>query len=145
MIVIAISASVFEFNQQESRKVGCDSFLPKPIQRVELLEKLQVHLGLEWVYEDQDKAKNIKGEKKSFTNSLNFTSQATIIPPSASELAILLDLAMRGNLISIAERSVELEKIDEKLQPFASHLYQLAKGFKGKQILEFLQKYFGAI
>ncbi|MCC5651420.1 AAA family ATPase [Nostoc sp. XA013] len=145
VIVIAISASVFEFNQQESRKVGCDGFLPKPIQRVELLEKLQVHLELEWIYEDQSKAKKIKHENNSLTNSLQLASQATIIPPSASELAILLDLAMRGNLISIAERSVELEKIDEKLQPFASHLYQLAKGFKGKQILEFLQKYFGAI
>ncbi|MBD0386387.1 MAG: response regulator, partial [Nostoc sp. C3-bin3] len=145
VIVIAISASVFEFNQQESRQVGCDGFLPKPIQKVKLLENLQVHLGLEWVYEDQSKVRKIKDENKSLTNTLHLMSEAPIIPPSASELTILLDLAMRGNLISIAERSVELEKIDEKLQPFASHLYQLAKGFKGKQILEFLKKHFEAI
>ncbi|MDZ8025869.1 MAG: AAA family ATPase [Nostoc sp. DedQUE11] len=145
VIVIAVSASVFEFNQQESRKVGCDDFLAKPIKKPELLEKLQVHLGLEWVYEDKGKVRKMKDEKKSPTNTLHLTSQTLIVPPSASELAILLDLAMRGDLRSIAERAVKLEEIDDELQPFASHLYQLAKGFKGKQILEFLQKYFEAV
>jgi predicted ATPase/signal transduction histidine kinase/DNA-binding NarL/FixJ family response regulator/tRNA A-37 threonylcarbamoyl transferase component Bud32 len=141
VIVVAVSASVFEFDQHESRKVGCDDFLPKPIQKAELLEKLQVHLGLEWVYEDQGKLRNIKDENTSSTNTLRLGSQTPVVPPSASELAILLDLAMRGDLRSIAERAVNLEEMDDELQPFASHLYQLAKGFKGKQILEFLQKY----
>ncbi|MCC5634826.1 AAA family ATPase [Nostoc sp. CHAB 5844] len=139
VVVVAVSASVFEFNQQESRKVGCDDFLPKPIQKAELLEKLQVHLRLEWVYED--KVRKMKDEQKTSINPLHLTSQAAIVPPSRDELAILLDLAMRGDLKSIAERSLKLEELDEELQPFASCLYQLAKGFKGKQILEFLQKY----
>lgn len=54
VVVIAISASVFDFDQQQSREVGCDGFLPKPVRETELLEKLQVHLGLEWVYEQVD-------------------------------------------------------------------------------------------
>jgi signal transduction histidine kinase/DNA-binding NarL/FixJ family response regulator len=141
VIVVAVSASVFEFDQQESRKVGCDDFLPKPIQKAKLLEKLQVHLGLEWVYEDKGKVRKIKDENKSPTTTLHLKSQTPIVPPSASELANLLDLAMRGDLKSIAEQAVKLEEMNEELQPFASHLYQLAKGFKGKQILEFLQKY----
>ncbi|MBD2496615.1 hybrid sensor histidine kinase/response regulator [Nostoc sp. FACHB-280] len=142
-IVIAVSASVFEFNQQESRKVGCDDFLAKPIQRAELLEKLQVHLGLTWVYED--KVRKIKDEHQSSINPLHLTSQASIVPPPADELAILLDLAMRGDLRSIAERTQKLAEHSEELQPFAARLYQLAKGFKGKQILEFLQKYSEAL
>ncbi|MFN6560552.1 MAG: AAA family ATPase [Nostoc sp. ChiSLP01] len=145
VIVIAVSASVFEFDRHESRKVGCDDFLAKPIKKAELLEKLQVHLGLEWVYEEKGNVRKMKDENKSPTNTLHLTSQTLIVPPSASELAILLDLAMRGDLRSIAERAVKLEEIDEELQPFATHLYQLAKGFKGKQILEFLQKYFEGV
>ncbi|MDZ8188921.1 MAG: AAA family ATPase [Nostoc sp. ChiSLP02] len=140
-IIIAVSASVFEFNQQESRKVGCDDFLSKPIKKAELLEKLQIYLGLEWVYEDKGKVREIQDEKKNLTNTLYLASNTAIVPPSASELAILLDLAMRGDLKSIAQRAVILEEMHEELRPFASHLYQLAKGFKGKQILEFLQKY----
>ncbi|WP_235526504.1 hybrid sensor histidine kinase/response regulator [Nostoc piscinale] len=69
VVVIAVSASVFEFNQQESRKVGCDNFLAKPIQKSELLEKLQVHLKLAWVYED--KVRKMKDEQKNF--NLSFT------------------------------------------------------------------------
>ncbi|WP_235526503.1 hypothetical protein [Nostoc piscinale] len=65
--------------------------------------------------------------------------------PSADELKILLDLAMRGDLRSIAERTQKLQEQSEELQPFATRLYQLAKGFKGKQILEFLQKYSEAL
>lgn len=145
VIVIAISASVFEFNQQESRKVGCDDFLPKPIQKAELLEKLQVNLGLEWLYEDKGTVGEIKDENKSSINTLQLSSQTAIVPPSASELALLLDLAMRGDLKSIAEAAVKLQEMNEEWQPFASHLYQLAKGFKGKQILEFLQKYSEAV
>ncbi|MBD2454606.1 AAA family ATPase [Nostoc sp. FACHB-87] len=143
VVVIAVSASVFEFNQQESRNVGCDDFLSKPIQRAELLEKLQVHLGLTWVYED--KVRKIKDAHKSSIDPLQLTSQASIVPPSADELKILLDLAMRGDLRSIAERTQKLQEQSEELQPFATRLYQLAKGFKGKQILEFLQKYSEAL
>ncbi|MBD2593309.1 AAA family ATPase [Nostoc spongiaeforme FACHB-130] len=143
VVVIAVSASVFEFNQQESRKVGCDDFLAKPIQRAKLLEKLQVHLGLTWVYED--KVRKIKDAQKSSIDPLQLTSQASIVPPSADELTILLDLAMRGDLRSIAERTQKLQEKSEELQPFAIRLYQLAKGFKGKQILEFLQKYSEAL
>ncbi|MBH8561863.1 AAA family ATPase [Nostoc sp. CENA67] len=142
VIVIAVSASIFEFNQQESRRVGCDDFLPKPIQKGEILEKLQVHLGLEWVYEDQGKASNINNENETLTNTLNLVDSTSIVPPSARELAILLDLAMRGDLKSITERSVKLQEMADELQPFARHLYQLAKGFKVKQILAFLKNYF---
>ncbi|MBU7585639.1 MAG: AAA family ATPase [Nostoc sp. TH1S01] len=143
VVVIAVSASVFEFNQQESRKVGCDDFLAKPIQKAELLEKLQVHLGLAWVYEN--KVRKMKNEQKSSIHLLHLTSQTSIVPPPADELAILLDLAMRGDLRSIAERTQKLQEQSEELQPFATRLYQLAKGFKGKQILEFLQKYSEAL
>ncbi|NJM69193.1 MAG: AAA family ATPase [Scytonema sp. RU_4_4] len=134
VIVIAISASVFELDQKQSREVGCNDFLPKPIQKAELLEKLQVHLGLEWIYEQQEnqvRAQSIFPVK----------TQDSLVAPPAEELAVLLDLAMRGDLRSIAQRAAKLEELDEQWAPFATHLRQLAKGFKGKQILEFLKQY----
>ncbi|WP_347566387.1 response regulator [Scytonema sp. UIC 10036] len=135
MVVIAVSASVFEFDRQQSQEVGCDDFLPKPIKKAELLEKLKIHLALEWVYEEID-------------NSVQFLTPPSLIadthsfmPPPAEELAILLHLAMKGDLKSIAKRAAELEKWDEQFIPFATHLRQLVEGFKSKQILEFLKKY----
>ena len=136
-VVIAISASVFDFEQKQSREVGCDDFIVKPFQVAELLEKLRVYLGLEWVYEE------IKNERKD-PNDIKVKSQILnkdLIAPPPEEMAILLDLAIRGNLRSIVQRAAKLEELDEKWSPFATHLCQLAKEFKCKQIVTFLKKY----
>ncbi len=133
VVVIAISASVFDFDHQQSRKVGCDGFLPKPVREAELLEKLQLHLGLEWVYEE---AKEVL-----FPQESGLRTQDSLVPPPAEEIATLLDLAMRNDLRGIAKRAVRLEALDRQWGPFATHLCQLAKGFKGKQIREFLKQY----
>ncbi|MGH1395852.1 MAG: AAA family ATPase [Trichormus sp.] len=136
-VVIAISASVFDVEQQQSQEVGCNDFLPKPIQINNLLEKLQFHLNLQWIYQHERKL-SPKPEDDQPHPQIPDSQLAT--PPS-EELTILLDLAMRGNLRAISERTQQLEELDKKLIPFANHLRQLAKGFKGKQILEFLQQF----
>jgi predicted ATPase/signal transduction histidine kinase/DNA-binding NarL/FixJ family response regulator len=145
VVIIAVSASVFEFDQKQSRGVGCDDFLAKPIQIAELLEKLRVHLGLEWVYEEarsnKQQQEDINPKSQIGIIAQEPQEELKFIAPPAKELAILLDLAMRGDLRSIAQKAAELEKLDEKLVSFASHLRQLAKDFKGKKILEFLKKY----
>ena len=165
MVVIAISASVFDFDQQQSRKVGCDDFLPKPVREVDLLEKLQLHLGLEWVYEEKDvdaiapslspegfsKSRvvgRINDQKKNSLHSglcsatlTDLTLQTSLVAPPPEEIATLLDLAMRGDLRGIVKQAARLEALDRQWVPFATHLRQLAKGFKGKQILEFLKQY----
>jgi response regulator RpfG family c-di-GMP phosphodiesterase len=142
VVAIAISASVFDFDRQQSRKVGCDDFLSKPVREAELLEKLRLHLGLEWIYEEKAEVGRIKDENTSLHTS-SFTVQTSIVAPPAEEVAILFDLAMRGDLRGIVDRAAKLEALDRQWVPFATHLRQLAKGFKGKQILEFLKQYQG--
>ena len=50
VIVIAISASVFEDDRSKSLISGCDDFISKPFRIQDLLEKIKEHLGLEWAY-----------------------------------------------------------------------------------------------
>ncbi len=135
VVVIAISASVFDFNQQQSQEVGCNGFLPKPVRQADLLEKLQVHLGLEWVYEEgiAAKATGSQREQESLGES--------IAAPPTEETAVLLDLAMRGDIRGIVERAAHLEGLDKQWVPFATHLRQLAKNFEDEQILEFIKHY----
>jgi signal transduction histidine kinase/CheY-like chemotaxis protein len=52
--IIVSSANVLNFNRQQSLEVGCNDFLPKPIQRDELLRLLQHYLDLAWVTESDD-------------------------------------------------------------------------------------------
>ncbi len=133
VVVIAISASVFDFDHQQSREVGCDGFLPKPVREADLLEKVRVHLGLEWVYEEIDSKVQLSSEYSGLS-----TQDSLVVPP-AQEVATLLDLAMRGDLKGIIQETTRLEELDQQWVPFATHLRQLAKNFKGKQIRQFLK------
>ncbi len=49
--VIALSASTLEIMEKKSLSVGCNLFLPKPIDEEKLLAYLQEFLNLEWVYQ----------------------------------------------------------------------------------------------
>jgi predicted ATPase/signal transduction histidine kinase/DNA-binding NarL/FixJ family response regulator/tRNA A-37 threonylcarbamoyl transferase component Bud32 len=137
-IVIAISASVFEFDQQQSRKVGCDDFLPKPIREDALLQKLQEHLKLEWICENESREFSAERSDNSSTNS---SASSNLLVPPPEEIAIFLDLAMRGDLRAITKRATQLEEANQQWSPFAAHLRQLAKEFKGRQTLEFLKQF----
>jgi signal transduction histidine kinase/DNA-binding NarL/FixJ family response regulator len=137
IVVIAISASVFNFDRQQSQEVGCDDFLPKPIREAELLEKLRLHLGLEWIYEEITN----DSPKQKEVHPPSPISQSQFIVPPAEEVAVLLDMARRGDLRGLAKRATQLEELDQQWVPFATHVRQLAKEFKGKQIREFLKQF----
>jgi CheY-like chemotaxis protein len=147
VVVIAISASVFDFDRQQSREVGCDDFLPKPVREADLLEKLRVYLGLEWVYETSGvgaKPASLLQEsavmdQEPLLNGNQHLTHPEFINLPAQELEILFDLAMMGDLRGIMEQASHLEALDPQWLPLATHLRQLAKSFKGKQILELLK------
>jgi CheY-like chemotaxis protein len=48
--IIAISASAFDFHQQQSQDAGCDDFIAKPFKTDVLMEKLHKYLNLKWIY-----------------------------------------------------------------------------------------------
>ncbi|HEY9615023.1 PAS domain S-box protein, partial [Allocoleopsis sp.] len=154
IVIIATSASVFDYSQHKSREAGCDDFIPKPVQAQQLLEQLRVYLGLEWVYDDlgltriadaelrvaDENLEGFKSNEQPIT-SRSQTENPKLVAPPPEEIAILLDLAKRGNLKRIDEQAARLEQLDERLVPFASELRQLAQGFHVKQIREFLKPY----
>ncbi|MBD2743567.1 hybrid sensor histidine kinase/response regulator [Coleofasciculus sp. FACHB-1120] len=138
VIVIGTSASVFDFDLNKSKEAGCNDFLPKPVRIPELLEKLQLHLGLEWVYEEDENQLETVHKKENYQFKSQ-GSQHSFVAPSAEEISALFDLAMKGDLKGIVERSDQLEELDIKYAPFSGELRQLAKGFQVKKIREFLR------
>jgi hypothetical protein len=64
-----------------------------------------------------------------------------IIPPPPPELAILLDLAMKGDLSSLHKRAVHLKQTDEAFRPFAEKLCQLVDEVNEDQLLALLQRH----
>lgn len=142
VVVVALSASVFDATQQESLGAGCNSFIPKPIQVKQLLERLRLHLGLEWIYDNypgQEAATG--GTGQSILNSSFTVGNSELIPPPLEEITVLFKLAMSGDIGGIIEASTNLKDLDVKYGPFAELVHHKAKGFQIKQIREFLQEY----
>lgn len=143
VVVVAFSASVFDTTQQQSLVAGCNSFIPKPIRVKQLLERLRIHLNIEWIYEDLSEVNSLPNTPDlTAVNSQFFTQNSQLItPPSPEEITSLFKLAMSGDIAGIMELATKLEKFDAKYGPFATQLHQMVKGFQIKQIREFLKQY----
>jgi DNA-binding NarL/FixJ family response regulator len=167
--IIAISASVLEQDQDQSRQAGIDAFLPKPVNWADLAALLQEHLGLEWESLAPAASSEASAEPSSrtFVPSSGRGAQAeglsralsrdrsagdaedrdregiavVLTPPPQEEMDVLIDLALRGNLWAIQERAVSIETLGEQYIPFARKLRELAKGFEEKQIVTLIERY----
>ena len=137
--VIVSSASVFESDRQKSLQAGANDFLPKPIQKDVLLQTLQRHLDLEWVYEQQ--ATPATKARIVIDKATLIPQSHPIIPPSPQDVAILHDLSRKGLINDLLQEIERIEQLDTKFLPFAKTLREYAKGFKLKQIKNFIEEY----
>ncbi|CAN95734.1 two-component hybrid sensor and regulator [Sorangium cellulosum So ce56] len=131
-VIIASSASAFITDQDKSLEAGADDFLAKPLQMDELLEKLQRHLKLEWIYERQDGA----SEEAEPSPSSGVTSTRDVVLPPDEDLKALRDLARKGLVNHIQKYADKLELGDPRLAPFAKHLRELSEDFRLESIEE---------
>ncbi|HDN26558.1 MAG TPA: response regulator [Thioploca sp.] len=134
VVIIAVSASAFDFHQQRSMQAGCNDFLAKPIRAELLLERLREHLNLEWVYEQA--IADTKNEAAE-----HGTNQMPLVGPSAQQAAVLFDLAMIGDIYGICDYVKQLEQSNKQMQPFAQKIYQLANDLKDNDIRQIAQHF----
>nr|MDJ0676853.1 ATP-binding protein [Calothrix sp. MO_167.B42] len=139
LVIIATSASVLPLDQSLSYQVGCHAFLPKPVRFEQLLELLETHLRLEWIYEQDLKIQTKKPEKKQDSA---YPVCDFIIPPQ-QEIAILLDLAMKGDIGEILEKITELEQLNHEFAGFTQKIRLFSESFQEQNLLQCLQEYIG--
>jgi CheY-like chemotaxis protein len=127
VIIIAISASAFEFHKQESQQAGCDDFIVKPFRFKELLSCLQTYLKLVWIYESD----NVEID----------TVTATHHPLTTTQIATLSDLIMMGDFSAILEFSKTLVQTDARHSALDKKIRQLVDPFQKKKLLELIKAY----
>ncbi|MGL6341302.1 MAG: ATP-binding protein [Waterburya sp.] len=137
LAIIVSSASVFESDRQKSLETGANDFLPKPIQKETLLQSLQKHLNLEWLYEQPIQEQTING----FQTSSPAIQAVEMIPPSVDDMTRLHDLSRKGLINDLLQEIDRIEALDPKVLPFTQTLRDLAKGFKLRQIKAFIEQY----
>jgi len=128
--IIASSASVFEFNQQDSFKAGCNDFLPKPVKTEQLFRTIEKHLKIEWEYQEPHHQKGGSPEEP----------QTLVIPPSPS-LSRLVQLAQKGQIVGVREEISHIEQMGEEYGPFVQELRIFSKAFQLKELSEFVKPF----
>ncbi|WP_437783430.1 ATP-binding protein [Sorangium sp. So ce1097] len=144
--IFASSASVFLADQHKSLAAGADDFLPKPVQLEELLDKLEQHLGLEWIHEPQGDA-GAAGDGPADAPPGSPAPEALesgappAVVPSAEELRALFDLAHRGLHNQLQRHLDRLERADPRLALFSRHLRHLMKDFRMDAVEGFIKQH----
>jgi hypothetical protein len=127
--IIASSASVFNFNRQQSEEAGCDNFLPKPVQTSELFNILQYHLKLKWCY------------RTPAPEAQPDSTPEQMVVPDAAELLTLHRLAKSGYIADLKAEVERLQASDAAYSTFTRHIARLADDFDVKAIAKFIQPY----
>lgn len=129
VLIFASSASVFERERQKSQEVGCNDFLPKPIQADDLFDRLQTHLNLTWICENEPEIDNP-----------HRSADPWVIPPF-DELLPLYEYAQDGDIQRIKKEALRLYHLDPKYRHFADQVIELAEFFEDEAIVRLVEPY----
>ncbi|OQY44395.1 MAG: hypothetical protein B6242_12755 [Anaerolineaceae bacterium 4572_78] len=130
--IIAVSASVFEMDQEKSQIAGCRGFLPKPVDRDDLLIMLDTYLDIEWIYAEKEMIEISELAKEEILDSM-------VIPPN-KDLEELYELAMLGNMKRVREKAIDLEQLDKQYSPFSQKIQGFVKAFDDEKIIDLLEE-----
>ncbi len=133
--IIAISAHLFKYQQQDILNVGCDAFLIKPVQIDILLDKIKQLLTLTWVYSSESV---LELEKKQTIECLSITTE-TVLQLSPESRRKMKYLASMGDVLELQKQLNMIEK-EQGSSTFLTHLKQLIKVFAFDDFIDILEK-----
>jgi signal transduction histidine kinase/DNA-binding NarL/FixJ family response regulator/ligand-binding sensor domain-containing protein len=129
--MIAFSANVFEPSQKRSLNEGFDDFVSKPIDVVALLCSIGRLLNLEWTYAAQR-------QPVSIIQANGFQEPVDQLPPG-SELEILRDYALKGDIQGILDSLNQIEAEYPDSIAFVKQVRKWAGEFDMRRIREYLE------
>ena len=113
--IIIVSANVFDPTARQEDSLLCNDFIAKPFMMPDLLSKLKLHLGIEWI---------------SSTPTLPAEGQVIRLIPSKALLEKLLALGDIGYIKGIHAALDEIEADNAMYAPFCIELRTLVERFR---------------
>jgi DNA-binding response OmpR family regulator len=132
--IIVSSANVLEENRQQSLQAGAAAFIPKPLQRDEIISMLGSLLKIDWTRAESDK-KSVSSIAEVETSVVN----GELVIPSPDVLQQLYHLAMMGDIPAIEEILQAQIDQDKNLIPFATELTKLTTNFQTGKIRKLIK------
>jgi signal transduction histidine kinase/CheY-like chemotaxis protein/purine-cytosine permease-like protein len=128
--IIVISANAYQSHRRLASAAGCDNFIAKPLQIDELLGKIKLHLGIDWIY---------AGQPLETPDKDAAAVEPMRIPP-AQFLGELAEFARIGDLRGLGDRLQALASNEPKYSAFVAHLQTLSRDFRLADIKRLLNK-----
>ena len=113
--IVVVSANVFDPTARQSDSMYCNDFIAKPFMLAELLSKLKLHLGIEWISAKASEAKA--------------PQPLRLIPPRTT-LTRLSELGAIGFVKGIHAELDRIEKENLLYAPFCNELRSLIDRFR---------------
>lgn len=130
--IIVVSASVFDFHQQQSIEAGGDAFLPKPVQADILLEHLQKLLNIKWKYDIGKETKN--GKLKQTTQS------SATVSLTREQATTLYELGLQGDIAGINAILIQLKNSNVS-HSLLDQIHQAIEDFNTELVCELVKPY----
>ena len=121
--VIFVSANSQFREQLQTSQLQFEDFLDKPVDFNQLLQSLQTHLQLQWV----------------FPESTGEADSASLVAPPPEKLLTLWELAEMGDIAAIESQINSLEQLDSQYLPFVHQVRKLVESFQQNQLIKFLE------
>jgi two-component system, sensor histidine kinase and response regulator len=134
-VIIALTASAFDRQQQTFFTVGCDDLIRKPFQHQELVEKLTQHLGIQYHYAEETLAPALDSvtTDTEMLQSLHQAFQNCLVSLPAEWTTQLQQAALEGNDARILEL---LQHLAPDQVIVKNGITQLAEDFQFSYILD---------
>ncbi|MBW4660374.1 MAG: PAS domain S-box protein [Drouetiella hepatica Uher 2000/2452] len=135
--IIAITATVFEEEQQQIMAVGCDDFVGKPCSEAVFLETIRHHLDVQYLYEASEAyvpLKNMTSDVSAYLDAFQQLHALQAMPP---EWLSQLNLAAR----SADEKAIAqlLKDLSEEHYGLRKAIAQLVSEFQLEHLIKLTQ------
>jgi signal transduction histidine kinase/CheY-like chemotaxis protein len=131
--IIAVTASVLEAKQTAVKSIGCDDIVIKPFEESEIMEMLQKHLGIKFLYADEGSPVEIadlkSGKTRLTPSDLAALPQEIIMKLMSSVAALEMDTTL-----------IVIEEIREQDEPLADALKKLVDEYRFDKLQKLLDQ-----
>ncbi len=132
-VIVALTASAFDEDRVEILARGCDDFVRKPFRESEIFDKLELHLGVRFVYEDSVK----RAPSKDPDTQRIRTLKSLVNDAPADWIAALHQAAAQADADLVLELVAEIQAGHELL---AEGLTALVSNFRFDTIMALSKK-----
>jgi CheY-like chemotaxis protein len=132
-VIVALTASAFEEDQETILSAGCDDVVRKPFRKEEIFDKLTKHLEVSFVY-DEEPAQPTAALTAEIHDVLTPETLAALPPDWITELQ---QATLKANLNQILAL---IDQIREQNSVLADTLANLAQDFEYKKMLAIIKQ-----